>query len=52
MKKLTDNKVREILRDYKSGDYTINMLVDRHGIKYHVIRDIILNKTYKHITRD
>lgn len=52
MKKLTDNTVKAILKDYKSGDYTLKMLELRYNIPYPTIRRIVLNKTYKHITRD
>lgn len=50
-KKLTDNQVKSILKDFNSGDFTRKMLCDKYNLSYPTVRNILNGVTYSHIKR-
>lgn len=47
--KLTRNQVLEIRKVYKEGSITRKELANHYNVKLHVIVDIVLNRTWKHL---
>lgn len=48
--KLTDEKVKDILTDYATGDFVLRELSEKHGVGISAIHRAVIRKTWRHVS--